>query len=213
VSGSKVPEFKGWDDAKCGALIRALLKVIGSHRIYPVGCAVDMHEWSLLTKDERAFLTGAAYDNDGNLMTPGAPNKTFFLPFLTAIASALDHCNPGLLVDFTFDESKRFAAYALNYFDEIKRLRDHNYKKMGKIQFCDSRKATPLQAADLLAYELYQFGIRRLETGKGSPTLTLVHATKNAKDAGAVPIFEKKAFESALRRFREARITKLDQPR
>jgi Protein of unknown function (DUF3800) len=206
VEGANVTEFRGWDDAKCGSLIRSLLNLISeSKRIYPVGCLVDMNEWKSLTRDERAFLTGARYDSaSGSLKSPGAANKTYFLPFLTTIADALDHCNWGQLMHFTFDASKSFSAYALDYFQQIKATQMDNFRKMGEIFFADSKKATPVQAADLLAYEIYRYGIRKLEAGNAriSPSTAMVYAMENARDRKSIPMYEKFSMGKALERFR-----------
>jgi hypothetical protein len=208
VNGSNVSEFRGWDDTKCREFIRSLLGVIESYRVYPVGCSVNMEEWRKLTTDERAFLTGATYDDSGKLLASGAPNKTYFLPFLTTIADALDCCNWGHLMHFTFASNEKFSGYALQYFQQVKKTRQENYKKMGEIFFADSRRAAPLQAADLLAYEIYQHGIRRLESkgARVNPTLAMVLATQNIrKPRKSIPIWEGVAFERSLRSFRRSR--------
>jgi hypothetical protein len=208
VDGANVTEFKGWDEDKCQRLITSLLKIIAeSSRLYPVGCMVDMNEWKALTKDERAFLTGAAYDSNGRIKTPGAPNKTFFLPFLTAIAAALQYCNADKLMHFTFDANKRFAPYALDYFGAIKALQIDNYGRMGDISFVDSKKACPVQAADLLAYEVYKHGIRKVKAGKSKidSTIAMAYAMANTRDDEAIPIYEKHGLDKALELFRKAR--------
>jgi hypothetical protein len=203
-SGANISEYKELDEEKSSRLIRSLLEVIAlSRRIYPIGCSVDMNEWTTLTKEERAVLTGAAFDDNGKLLTNGASNKTFFLPFLTTIASALDHCKWGHLMHFTLDASERYASYARDYYSEVRKLRQGNYLKMGELTFSDSKKAAPIQAADLLAYEVNQHHVRILRNGKTSPTLAMVYAMRNAKQ-DAIPYYEKVAFAKSLATFRRA---------
>ncbi len=173
VGGANISEYRGWDKGRCNAFLRALLNVIWeSHRIFPVCCTVVMADWHALSKDERAYLTGASFDSTGELLKPGAPNKPYFLPFLTVISIVMGYCNPGHRTHFSFDQSKSFSGYALQYFREIKgwgadrgnELLEH-YGRIGEIFFPDSKDATPIQAADLLAFETYQYGIERLRAG------------------------------------------------
>ena len=164
VGGNDIPEYRGWSRERSNRFVGRLLDVIGSsHRISPVCCAVLMEEWHKLAKDERAYLTGGAHNQQGQIVTPGAPNKPYFLPFLTAISMVLDYCNPGQLVDFSFDQSRHFSGYALKYFEEIKKWDLEKFKRMGDVLVVDSKRATPVQAADLLAFESYRYGLARLK--------------------------------------------------
>jgi hypothetical protein len=209
VNGSNVSEYRNWDDEKCGRFIRALLDALGSQRLYPIGCAVDTAEWKALSQDERSFLTGGSYDETGRMTTNGAPNKPYYLPFLTVIADSLDCCKPGISIDFTFASNRQLSGYAANYFQEIKKIRRDNFMKMGHIEFADAKSCPAIQAGDLLAYELYQHGVRRLQAGgaQTSPTPALVLATRNAQSEKVLPFCGSIFFESMLARFRAAQLS------
>jgi Protein of unknown function (DUF3800) len=209
VGGGNVSEYRGWDGQRANGFIGELLKVIqDSHRIFPVSCAVLMDEWHKLTQDERAYLTGAQHDGEGKLLTPGAPNKSYFLPFLTAIRTVLDYCNTGHLVHFLFDENSQLSGYAVQYFREIKKLHLEAYKRMGEISFVDSKRATPIQAADLLAFENYRYGLASLKVNRRgvNPRRVLHAAIKNIRNLkGDSKLFDQRGFDLVLEKFRSLR--------
>jgi hypothetical protein len=209
VRGGNITEYRGWDRGRANRFIGELLKVIeNSHRIFPVSCSVLMDEWSKLARDERAYLTGAKHDDTGKLLTPGAPNKPYFLPFLTAISTVMDYCNPGQLVHFVFDQSPHFSNYALKYFEEIKTWEIEKFKRLGDISFVDSKQAAPIQAADLLAFESYQYGMARVAENLQvvDPRLALHRAIKNIRNVkNDSKMFDKYGFDLVLERFRSLR--------
>jgi hypothetical protein len=115
-NGAPVPEYKDWGREKCKQFIRTLLDIISYHRIFPVSAAVIMRDWTQLSKEERAVLTGAVYKEDGGqVVFAGAPNKVFFLPFVWCVSTPLRYCNPGLVTDFFFDRNDFVANYAKDY--------------------------------------------------------------------------------------------------
>ena len=209
VGGSNIPEYKGWDRERANKFIGALLNVIQSaQRIFPVSCAVLMEEWHKLSRDERAYLTGGAHDQEGKIVTSGAPNKPYFLPFLTAITTALEYCDSGLVMHFSFDHSRHFSGYAERYFKEIQTWNLAKYERMGEISFVDSKKVTPIQAADLLAFETYRYGLARLKVNLQvvNPRLVLHAAIRNIKNLKTdSKMFDKHGFDLVLKQFRSMR--------
>lgn len=211
VDGGNISEYRGWDKERASKFIQKLLNVIeDSTRIFPVSCSVQMEEWNKLTRNEKAYLTGARHDSQGTLLTPGAPNKPFFLPFLTAISTVMDYCNPGHAVNFSFDSSPHFSGYAAQYFEELKSWDIEKYKRLGTIRFEDSKKATPVQAADLLAYEGYQYGMARLGAGMKAmnPRPALQTAISNVRHLqNDCKMFDKLGFNLLLAAFRSTKNT------
>jgi hypothetical protein len=207
--GGNVSEYRGWDRERSSKFIGELLNIIqDADRIFPVSCSVLMEEWHKLTRDEKAYLTGAKHDDAGRLITPGAPNKPFFLPFLTAISTVMDYCNPGQTVDFTSDNSPLFSGYAAQYLAEIKSWDIDKFKRIGGISFKDSKQAIPVQAADLLAYESYQYGMARLGVGLKvvNPSPVLQAAIRNVRNLqNDSKMFDKYGFDLVLGVFRSAK--------
>jgi hypothetical protein len=212
VSGSNVPEYRGWDKERANKFIARFLKVIqGAQRIFPFSCAVLMEEWQKLSQDERAYLTGGAQDQEGKIVTPGAPNKPYFLPFLTVISTALDYCNAGHVMHFSFDQSRDFSGYARQYFNEIRTWNLPKYERMGDISFVDSEKSTPVQAADLLAFETYRYGLARLKVNLRAvnPRLVLNTAVGNIRNPrNDAKMFDRRGFDLVLEHFRYRRDSK-----
>jgi Protein of unknown function (DUF3800) len=139
--GSNISEYNGWDQGRATNFIGNLLNVVrDSNRIFPVSCSVYMDEWHRLSEDEKAYLTGASFDVAGRRLTSGAPNKPYFLPFLTVIRTVMEYCQPGHTTDFSFDESRHFSGYASQYFKEIKAWKIGNFSGLGQISFVDSKK-------------------------------------------------------------------------
>ncbi len=213
IGGANISEYRGWDRERCKVFLGELLNVIReSYRIFPVCCTVVMDEWRALLKDERAYLTGASFDAAGKVIKPGAPNKPYFLPFLTVISTVMGYCNPGHRAHFSFDQNKNFHGYALDYFREIRSwgsdgnsILEH-YGRMGEIFFLDSKNATPIQAADLLAYESYQYGIARLHVGNRivNPRPALHAAITNIRNLfNDSKMFDPAGFQMMLAKFRD----------
>ena len=203
-----VSEYRGWDKERCDRFVGRLLSIIESHRVFPIGCAVAMEQWKSLTQDERAVLTGAKYDSRGKLTTTGAPNKTYFLPFRYSILAAIDHCTGEERLHCSFDRNDSFSNYALEYFQTMKGLRFEGYRRLGEIFFPGSEDATPIQAADLLAYEWNQYARQRLEADWGAVNLSpiLSRAIKNRKRPSAdCKLFHKQGLDVVLRDFRKKR--------
>ncbi len=206
VKGEQIPEYKGWDRQRASRFIGTLLRIITSHRVYPVGSAVVMSEWRALPTDERAVLTGAAY-RDGKVSTPGAPKKTYYLPFATVIQVAARYCQQGLQMHFVFDQSDYLSGYALDYFNTIKSIQGQTTAKLGDIRFVDSKRNTPIQAADLLAYEVNRYMRERLAKGlsvKLDPNSVLRRAIKKIRNLKRdFRLFDTHSMDIVLRRFRE----------
>jgi hypothetical protein len=79
---------------------------------------------------------------------------------------------------------------------------------MGGISFVDSKKTSPVQAADLLAYENLRYGMARLaENMKAAdPSPVLRAAVRNARNQeNDAKMFDKYGFDLVLAKFRNTR--------
>lgn len=205
ATGKPIPEYAGWDRERDDRLIGSLLRAIGSHGIYPVSGAVVMSDWIVLPKDEREALTGAAIKG-GATVTPGAPNKAYFLPFLFAIRRAAEYCKPGHFMDFFFDRNHQLSQYSHNYFATMTGFRTEFAKRLGQSSSVDSKTATPIQAADLLAYEVYVYLRKRIERGLGAelPRRPVFdHAIRRIRSIRAdMKLFDKHSIDRVLEDYR-----------
>jgi hypothetical protein len=137
-------------------------------RLFPTSAVLVTEEWKKLNRNERIFLTGGRYDKQhGQWVTPGAPNRLNFLPFQFAVTYPAAQCAPGLHVHYVFDLNKQFKRHALDLFQLMKKdpkLRCRH--RLGGIDFEIGEKAPGLQAADMLAYQVYKFSKFRIGRDK-----------------------------------------------
>jgi len=70
------------------------------------------------------------------------------------------------MVNLFFGLDRTFSGYALDYFKQIQNLKGEYCRHLGGIGFPASANTYPLQAADLLAYETYQYSLKRLQHGR-----------------------------------------------
>ena len=71
-------------------------------------------------------------------------------------------------MDFFFDRNHQLSQYANDYFVTMTRFRTDFAKRLGQSTSVDSKRATPVQAADLLAYEVFVYMRKKLEFGTGA---------------------------------------------
>ena len=98
----------------------------------------------------------------------------FWLCYLSCISSILLYCQKEKITDdvaLVFDENNESSKHALGFFTAFK---DYdaipNRNQLVSLSFADDKKITPLQAADLLAYELnkYHRGFKRKRSGSSA---------------------------------------------
>ena len=97
----------------------------------------------------------------------------------------------------------------------IKRWPFEGYQKLGEIFFASSENATPIQAADLLAYELNKYARERLAArwARVAPREVMRRALKNIKGSKRdFKVFDKYGLDIALRSFRSKKETAKESP-
>jgi hypothetical protein len=212
ASGKNVSAYSGWNRQREANFLQRLLAIINSFRIHPFGSAVVMQDWDALPIDEKRVLTGAAY-KDGEPVLSGARKKPFFLPFVHAIQKAASYCHEHTKISFYFDRNDACSAYAADYFSFLASLPGHPATPtLGEIEFVDSKSNPPIQAADLLAYEINRYLNEKLTKGvtELNPRPTLRKAIFKAKSwKRDLVLWDKRGMDIALRRYRmqkEARL-------
>lgn len=150
--GQHVGPYRGWSDERHAFFIRDLLVAIAESGIVPFGCGVLGGEWDQQPLTLREIIT---------LADAPRKEKSMFVPFQRNIYRAASYCKPGVCMNFVFDQSTipHVKTGLVRCFDGIREqavefndpLRHH----LGELTFADSKKAAPLQASDLLAYEMH----------------------------------------------------------
>ena len=160
-NGKRVPPYDGWTDEKASSFIDSLVQTITRNRIFPVGNAIIVGEWNALSLDQRRSLSGAEFKN-GRFVSSGSPNKPYYIPFLFCVYNSVNHSGTTEKVHFFAGLDKDFSKYAVVLYQGI--LKDERIlvrDLLGNIDFPLSKDTPPLQAADLLAYQLYQHNLVR----------------------------------------------------
>lgn len=153
--------YRGWTGAKAEQFIERLLSVVGVHRLYPIGGAVDTAAFGELPQVERRFLTGGSFA----LLTGGGHaairrhhigvDAPYFVGFNLLMIEAVQRAQPGSKVDFVFSQQDAYEGSALELFREtLKRghLKGMGGEKLGNITYANPSQVEPLQLADLHAY-------------------------------------------------------------
>lgn len=169
ADGRRKGMFAQWSESKAEGFIGSLADCIVDSGLFPTSAALVTEEWKKRTKDERMFLTGGQYDKPNNRWVErGAPNRLYFLPFQIAVANPAMTCVSGLHVQYVFDLNKQFKAHALKLFKLLKTDKKANFRhRIGSIDFRTGEDAPGLQAADMLAYQVYKSA--KLRIGRKAP--------------------------------------------
>ena len=152
--------YKGWPDSKANGFLDELVQTVEERRIHPVSSAIVVDSFNKLSHNQRRFLTGGTLWN-GKFRSSGCPSKPYFVPFQNCIIDAAGHAPVGGKAHFFFDLNKNFEGYALDLFAIIKKTVPIR-ERIGDIDFLSGVDTAPLQTADLLSYQSYQYALKLL---------------------------------------------------
>ena len=200
--GNRIKPYVGWNNQRHAAFIDRLLTVIQKHKIYPFGCGVVVSEFKKQPEHYRRVFAG--YDHS-HRVKEGAL-KSVYLPFQVAIFQAARYCHRGVRMNFVFDDDPRIVARASACFARLKdETREPDVDNLGELTFADSRIAVPIQAADLLAYELYHFGKQR-DKGNAQMRMEAFRALARFRDMQDFWLFDERRFATFARNLEETRL-------
>lgn len=149
----RVGSYRGWDEKRHKQFLFRLLTIIGAHKLYPFAHGIQREEWNKQADWQRRAFCGGSVDN--------APDNPMFMALQTSVMRIIRHCHPGVPMHFVFDSNQHTDKWAAICYGQIKAVciaaKDPLARNLGEITFADSALALPLQAADLLAYEAYQY--------------------------------------------------------
>lgn len=136
-------EYEGWSEDRRQKLYGRLLTHIEAAHPFPIGSILAMSDYNSLTNHQRS-LFGDPY-HIGFLST---------LSQLTAIAGEM-RLEPGTKIAPVFSDHVEFRHAALRGYELLCRHREVK-QWIDSPVFRDMRDLVPLQAADIVAYELYK---------------------------------------------------------
>jgi hypothetical protein len=169
--GRRLDQYKEWSDARAerylDRLLDAIISRVQERALIPVGAAVDVRAFGALTEQQRRYLTGLWIRKRRTIST-GAPTKPYFAVFPWCIARAAKCARHSATVDFVFDDSPNFVGLARQQFHIASESVQPDFRRrLGTLAFKRSPDVAGLQAADLLAYCVYQ----RMSGGTRKPEL------------------------------------------
>jgi hypothetical protein len=146
---SRLGEFGGWSNTRRQLFMKKLIEAIKARDVHCVGSALVRAHYDALSEDDK------------NWMTHGNPHYPYFLCFQHCIVEAChvaDRLPAEEKVAFVFDRQQDFAAEATRLYNDLKDQEGWpNRERLADIvAFASKRETTPLQVADLIAYECYK---------------------------------------------------------
>jgi len=160
IHGKRLGEFKDWTDERHRRFIERLLAIIASHKIFPFGFGVLGSDWDKQTEEYRRVFCALDHSD--------CPNdellKSIYMSFNMCVLRISRYCHPGKIMNFYLDDDPKTSGRMAASFLRIKsQMKGDGSCQIGSLNFSDSKDAAPLQAADLLAYELYRWRKRKDE--------------------------------------------------
>ena len=148
--------YAGWSEAKRRDLYGTLLTHIEAADAFPVGSILAMKDFRSLTAEQQDYFGDPYYV--GFLSVTG---------FLARIGDGV--LKSGSKVALVFSDHMEFKNQALRDYEMITEggglIRERTYSPV----FRDMREFVPLQAADIVAYELYKEYERQLDRPDAKP--------------------------------------------
>ncbi|MBC8030852.1 MAG: DUF3800 domain-containing protein [Pyrinomonadaceae bacterium] len=146
---SKNP-FKGWKPADKERLFAKLLKHMQDAHAFPLGASLCMDDFRRLTPAQQAMF-----------------DDPYYMGFCSTLAYAsgfLDKVGAASTerAAIIFDNQVEFRHRALEFFEKAYNQESFIKRRINSPNFGDMREVVPLQAADIVAYELYKEHDRRL---------------------------------------------------
>jgi hypothetical protein len=194
--GQRVSPYAGWSDEKARDYLARLLDSITSLKLDPVGALVDVQAFRQYSEDERRYMTGGSVTATGKWIHSGAPTKPYYVAFWKAVTSAIEVLNrDDWKVEFVFDRQHVLAPLALKLYARLANELGEPYSpRMGPATFESRHEAVGLQAADLLAYCWYQFGLY------GHEARPEVHRVLSAQRSDTLVAFTKDMMDKLVER-------------
>lgn len=199
--------YRGWDGKKTKRFLDGLIDAILAFRIYPVASAIMSDDFFTFSVNQRKYLTGAQVRR-GRFITSGNPDRPYYVPFQKCIFTVARYVESKSRAHFFFGLGRAFSGYALEYFGQTKNHPDMpNTERMGNISFPIAQDTSPLQAADLLSYLMYQHTLERLKNDSAPIGDLLSRCLGRSRSVTDFWIFDRSALQSLLD------IVKRDRPR
>jgi Protein of unknown function (DUF3800) len=133
--------FEGWSEPKRKKLLGKLLRIIATTHPFPVGAIVSLDDYRSFSAADRALM--------------GDPYHFCLMGCVYLPAWRTERASPDVRVKIVFGEQTEFRHLAGLLLDDFKQ-NNASGKRFDPPAFADMKTVVQLQAADLVAYELYK---------------------------------------------------------
>lgn len=195
---SKKKIYKDWTEPKRQKVFGKLMNVIESIYPLPYGAIIPMDAFRELSKEQQdSFID---------------PYFLCFQSLVAACTSFLAHKNmpDKEKISLIFSDQTEFRHRALNMYEEVGKVGLYTRRSTTPI-FRDMRESLPLQAADIIAYEMYKEFDRRLYRPTAKARFGFERIKLMSKRNGYHPMirfFTKSDLENLLSDFERAKKVK-----
>lgn len=148
-------DFEGWSEAKRRKLYGKLLRHMEGAYPFPIGSILQMSDYRKLAGDLEGIFGDPYYIGFGEVIA-----------YVTAFVSNV--APPREKAALVFSDQVEFRHKALQFYESISEL-EQIRQVTTPPDFRDMRELVPLQAADIVAYELYKEYERRLYRQEAKP--------------------------------------------
>lgn len=141
--------FKGWNEAKRRKLFGKLILHMEVIYALPIGTIIPMNEF-------RSFIERRQQQRQQSLFA-----EPYFFCFMAVTALSTTYLEykrapADEKIALTFSDQVEFRHRALQLYDEFRKTGLSIHRSASAPEFRDMREHAPLQAADIVAYELYK---------------------------------------------------------
>jgi hypothetical protein len=162
-------QFVGWSEPQRKALLTDAISIINAKDVHGIAVGVD-----------KAAFDEAVHSKEGrvNVTLTGEPARDPYLwafhDVVIELANQVDHLQPGERVACVLDRQERLEAASRRIFVGLAGDTTWpRHARLGSLSFAAADGCPPLQAADLLAYEVRKERNRRRSTNTRSPRISL----------------------------------------
>jgi hypothetical protein len=157
--------YRGWSATKRKNYIKDLLRVLRKYSAHLIANVVDSVAFRSRSEDERKWMTGGI----SNVMNPnkwylGKPNSPYHFALRVVVECCAVRIPDGDKVHIFMSEQNQYEGYALELYKAIRETDPpiEGVERLDDSMTFGSHKQYPvLQAADLVCYHFYQFGLER----------------------------------------------------
>ena len=158
IADPKRNPYLNWSEKRATSYFGDLLEVVRKHKIYPVGCAVDVRAFESYSYRERCVLAGYISKASRRKSRDPVP---YHLAFRLTLTDAIETAAPNTELHIIIAEQTEYQQRAGEAYTLAKRWSlDRRVEQLKSFGMRNPKDEPALQVADLLAGRWYNFLLR-----------------------------------------------------